>query len=521
MSVNLVSITPNRIRKIRDEWAPITEMPIIGKDVLELLSSSMYVNVLSVYREYIQNASDSIDAARITGLLSKAAAGRVALSVDPQRRVARIRDNGVGLRRNEFVERLVAFGASKKRGSRARGFRGVGRLAGLAYCQELVFRAKAAEDAQISELRWDCRKLKSLLRNENNSDNLEKLVREIVTTRTFNDDTFPSHFFEVELAGIVRHGNDVLMDTDAIQRYLEQIAPIPFAPEFSYGNEIELSLKDHVNLGNVEITINDAKRPIYRPYRDQFEARKGINDRFERLEKLEIPGSDGTTAAIGWILHHGYHGAFPQTCPIKGLRLRSGNLQIGEANLLDEIFPEPRFNSWVVGEVHILDDRILPNGRRDHFEQNVHFRNVLGKLTPFARDLGRLCRGSSMRRNWIRKFDQGMVFIRDRKAILRQGAVTGKSRARLKTEIVDRSVELEKIANLSVLGEDTKAIWRKRLQRLKRDLTQLCDPNRRHDLKRFRGARRRVIQKLVDVVYDAAGNHAAAKTLVDKILRRL
>src|SRR5437879_3565853 len=159
MSSDVVLIAPSRIQKIRDDLAPITDALIIGKDVLELLSSSMYVNVLSVYREYIQNAADSIDTAKESGVLSRGA-GRVHLSVDPHRRVTRIRDNGVGLRRNEFVERLVAFGASKKRGSRARGFRGVGRLAGLAYCQELIFRAKAVQDTQVSELRWDCRKLK-------------------------------------------------------------------------------------------------------------------------------------------------------------------------------------------------------------------------------------------------------------------------------------------------------------------------------------------------------------------------
>jgi len=46
MSSNLTLIAPNLIHKIREDWAPITDAPIIGKDVLELLSSSMYVNVL-------------------------------------------------------------------------------------------------------------------------------------------------------------------------------------------------------------------------------------------------------------------------------------------------------------------------------------------------------------------------------------------------------------------------------------------------------------------------------------------
>ena len=41
-----------------------TKSIVIGKDILELLSHAMYVDPLSVYREYIQNSADSIDEAK-------------------------------------------------------------------------------------------------------------------------------------------------------------------------------------------------------------------------------------------------------------------------------------------------------------------------------------------------------------------------------------------------------------------------------------------------------------------------
>jgi hypothetical protein len=522
MSAHLTVIGPSQIQKARVDWVPMGGRTIIGKDVLELLSSSMYVNVLSIYREYVQNAADAIDAARQMGVLAKEGIGRVEITVDQQQRTVRIRDNGSGLSQDEFVERLVAFGASKKRGSGARGFRGVGRLAGIGYCQELIFRSKAADDVQISELRWDCRKLKTLLRSQEYADNLERLVSDIVTTRTLTPPGPPGHFFEVELAGIIRHGNDVLMDTLAIENYLSQVAPVPFAPEFSYREVIEDFLKTQINIGCVEIHINGGERPIYRPHRTQFEVRKRVVDRFDELQQVTIPGSEGAVAAVGWILHHGYLGAFPNNSMIKGLRLRSGNMQIGEADLLDEIFPESRFNSWVVGEVHILDERILPNGRRDQFEQSVHFRHVLSRLAPLARDLGRRCRASSIRRNWTRQFEQGVTFIKDRQAILRQGAVTTGRRTRLRDEILDRAGLLEKIAALPALDAKTRSACHKRLLHLNAKLPQLFYSKSKHqDLKRFRGARRRLVQKLVDIVYDANENQAAAKALVEKILRRL
>jgi hypothetical protein len=88
-------------------------------------------------------------------------------------------------------------------------------------------------------------------------------------------------------------------------------------------------------------------------------------------------------------------------------------------------------------------------------------------------------------------------------------------------EIMDRVAVLEKIAAHSALDEATKNTFKKRLQQLNKKLPALADLRIPHDLKRFRGARRRLIQKLVDIVYDATGNEAASKSLVDKILRRL
>ena len=42
---------------------------VVGKDIIELLGSAMYRDPLSIYREYIQNAVDSIDEAIESGCL--------------------------------------------------------------------------------------------------------------------------------------------------------------------------------------------------------------------------------------------------------------------------------------------------------------------------------------------------------------------------------------------------------------------------------------------------------------------
>ena len=55
-----------------------------------------------------------------------------------------------GARPGRLGGRLTAFGASKKRGKGSRGFRGVGRLAGIGYCQELVFRSRVPGESKVS-----------------------------------------------------------------------------------------------------------------------------------------------------------------------------------------------------------------------------------------------------------------------------------------------------------------------------------------------------------------------------------
>jgi molecular chaperone HtpG len=178
MSTNIVPIT------LREApWQTIASDIVIGKDILELLSSSMYVDPMTIYREYAQNAADSIAEARANGQIGPDEPGKVTIDIDVSGRNVRITDNGTGISHGDFANRLTAFGASKKRGRSARGFRGVGRLAGIGYCQELVFRSRTPGEPKVSELRWDCRKMKTILRSSEEHHDLRYAVGQVVVLR--------------------------------------------------------------------------------------------------------------------------------------------------------------------------------------------------------------------------------------------------------------------------------------------------------------------------------------------------
>ena len=109
---------------------------------------------------------------------------------------------------------------SMKRGTSARGFRGVGRLAGLGYAQELVFRSRTKGEQLVSEMRWDCRELRAKLRSAQSDNRLAELVSGIVSVSRIAAGDYPERFFEVELSGIVRLRSDKLMSPTAIGDYL-------------------------------------------------------------------------------------------------------------------------------------------------------------------------------------------------------------------------------------------------------------------------------------------------------------
>src|SRR5438309_2887707 len=87
-------------------WAYRDESIVVGKDILEVLSSAMYVDPLAIYREYIQNAADAIDDARRAGVLATDVAGAVEIEIDLEKRTAIIRDNGIGIPMEEFETRM-------------------------------------------------------------------------------------------------------------------------------------------------------------------------------------------------------------------------------------------------------------------------------------------------------------------------------------------------------------------------------------------------------------------------------
>lgn len=370
----------------------------IGKDVVELITSGMYVSPVTVYREYIQNAADAIDAARQKGMIASGESGKVSIEFDQDKRSAAIRDNGIGIPADQAARILLAIGGSEKRGTTARGFRGVGRLSGLAYCRELEFRTKAATSDVITTVTWDCRALRERLGSAGFDGDLARIISDVTSLSREKSESKGDHFFEVRMKDIARLRNDILLNERIVADYLGQVGPLPFSAAFSPTLQIEARLALIGRQPPIILTVGHEQ--VFRPFSDELtipgtQQKLYLND----IEFMEFADVDGQTGAVAWIAHHDYVRSLPAGLGIRGLRARFGDLQVGEPQLFDEIFKEPRFNGWSVGEIHILDRRIVPNARRDNFEVNHHYYNLLVQLGTVAAKITHRCRTASVSRN--------------------------------------------------------------------------------------------------------------------------
>jgi hypothetical protein len=449
------------------QHALTTEHVVIGHDILSLISSAMYTDPLTIYRELLQNAADAIDQAVLDGLIARSCSN-VGITIDQMRRKIIVSDNGAGVSNAMFPLTMCSIGGSRKRGTSARGFRGIGRLVGLGYCQELIFRSRSSAQERVYTAAWDCRKLRELLRTVKHSS-LPEVIASVVTISSHEADRgTPSHFFEVELAKVSRLANDGLLNSQLIASYLGEVAPVPFHPDFSFGREIQAFLERYDAYNGVNVTVNEGPDRITRPYRDALPVSSSKSSRISAIDFIELRAQDRDHSAVGWIARHDYLGAFPRRLGARGLRARVGNVQIGEDSCLDHVFPETRFNQWAIGEIHVLDNRILPNGRRDDFEPNVHFENLSNQLAISAKEIARRCRSSSVDRRKERSLFELEQDIKEYYKFLKGKRLSAVLRTEITTDLRGQFERAQQRLN----SEDYKR-WAIMLDRMGRHLDDL------------------------------------------------
>lgn len=355
----------------------------IGKYALESLTTGMYSEPKIVYREYIQNSVDSLENAVESKLIEKQCM-RIDIVINSESKKISVRDNGTGISKDIAVSTLLDIGNSKKRHTNNRGFRGIGRLGGMSYCNKLVFSTSADMEDVKTVIYFNCKKLRELLvPGEYSEYDLVRVIDEITTIEILPE-RVDKHYFYVEMED-VSNSFDLLSIDDA-KKYICQVAPVPYSSRhFVWKSEIHKELlKYNYEVDEFPIFVgenaNDLE-PIYKANRHRFEAnrQKRIKDEISSIEFFNVIDGENVLA-VGWYGMSNWFGTLTDEA-IVGIRVRKGNILIGDSKTLNKIFKETRFNGWVQGELFILSDKLIPNSRRDDFEQNDTYFTLINTLS--------------------------------------------------------------------------------------------------------------------------------------------
>lgn len=349
----------------------------VGKDILEMLMFSLYPEAETIYREYLQNACDSINEAVETNLLAKQEDGHVTINIDNFHQKVTISDNGTGIVVKDAESRLKDIAAGyKKHKESAAGFYGIGRLVGAGYCKQLSFKTSAFGEKVASEMVFDVEKIREILNDDENESSASEVI-DAVTTLSTMPEAESEHYFVVTLTDVLPEYQEELLEEDRIYKYLVQVAPIPYLPEFKNNlitpnitDEKEVFLSYYKQLNSIQVSVNNIVN-IRKPYGLTID---GTGDEIAKLRFFTLTDPQYGDLAWGWYAITPFEKAIPDIDPYngntrvltRGIRMRVHNIQIGNENFFDgtSYFRQARSNKYFNGEIHVVNSKIKPTTDR-------------------------------------------------------------------------------------------------------------------------------------------------------------
>jgi hypothetical protein len=380
----------------------------VGSFFLETLTTGMYEDPFHCIREYIQNGFDAIRAGVRGGIL-KEDDGHILISLGGSARAPslNIRDNGTGIPTANAYSTLVSLGASRKTPAHDAGFRGIGRLGGIAYCTKLRFTTKAQGEPVATVVEWDCGLVRSYFSPGAEPVDVREVVRNSVKTKSVPE-TETEHYTQVEMIHLVNLGEE-FVDPDKLLPYLRQVCPVEYPDTFDYAEQVRTlatAYGERLPVVNVDLRQRKERISIHKPYKNSYPTSR--------------PNSPSTLHSIETITRkdHGWFGwigvsKFPGEIvdeTAAGVRFRVKNIQIGGSDIIEALAAEltsagseRRLQRWAIGEIFITSTEVVPNARRDGFEDSTAWRAIQRDISEqVVKRIIKLIRSASSTRSGMR-----------------------------------------------------------------------------------------------------------------------
>ncbi|MDO4811021.1 MAG: ATP-binding protein [Eubacteriales bacterium] len=156
----------------------------VGASIVEIITESLYDKPIVVFREYVQNSADSLRIAESTSPTSE-----LAIKIWKEKNSLYFLDNGTGIAPEAFESTMGSIADSSKIRSKCIGYKGIGRLSGLSYCQKLTFvNIVDYKQDHFQTYTIDCQKYTSLRKSgEINNLQFAKLMDLISVLEDYSD----------------------------------------------------------------------------------------------------------------------------------------------------------------------------------------------------------------------------------------------------------------------------------------------------------------------------------------------
>ncbi len=397
--------------------------------VLEALSSGLYPDKRHVIREFIQNAFDALNTwGGVSGeqLLKP-------IEIRIQKPSVFIADQGIGMNKRE-AQQFRYLGYSSKDRKDNVGFRGIGKDSGLAVAEKIIV---STSQAGIPERYTIVIDAQSMLEETASGRNppLEEVLEKYTGVTSAPEDG-DSHYTFVELHNI-RKDAYILFNTDALKDYLRRNCPIPFDPEFRYAGEIAARLKTYIPAFlAVDIKLN-GENP-YKPFPENY-----TGPEYEPVFLNDE--EDAPLIAYCWYCGHAEKGQFDHK-ENSGLIYRIRNFAVGDRHLTRKTLwtatPERAF--YFFGEIHVLDEGIIPSSDRTDFEDNEARTILFQRCRRIAQVLSKRAGTESAERTFDESIAAAGGLISGREAKLKEMEIPVEVKPEVEYKIRRTVEDLEK-----------------------------------------------------------------------------
>lgn len=370
----------------------------MGLRLLETLTSALYEDPIVFFREYVQNSADAFTRHPV-------ADARIDIKIDKKNKKIVFLDNGYGIPKKDFLDKMTSIGKSdKSKAIDQIGFRGIGRLAAMPFCKELIFKNKVQNEEEIQVFSWDGEKYNTLL-SQSETDDLESAIEQITKKSTLKyEGNVSDHFFKVELVSYRTEIEELVNGKDFKQK-LSRLLPLKYDDSFKAQKAIHSHYEKFMgeSLEKYEFDVYLDNDPLYKPYSETHILESDVvfwDLSFDQLSE-EIPAEK---IGVLWFTFNRKVSSNPADSP-RGIFVRSKNMLLGNEYAIADSVSKGNNDyvttyreltqtlNGVYGELLIDTQRLSDNARRDWFkidldsnQLRVILTDYLKKLTTYRRD---------------------------------------------------------------------------------------------------------------------------------------